>query len=185
MINQYRRLMVDLETGGTRPGCAVFSIGACFFSTSAPVWKGPTFYAIVGRDSCKAAGLVEQEDTMTWWGKQKSEAADLLRQIAHVDAPSLGASLLGLTEFITSVCEPDQMQVWGNGADFDNPILAQAFHALGMERPWAPYGGRCYRTLKGMRPGIKMVRQGTHHNALDDAVSQAEHAVRLLKELKG
>ena len=40
-----------------------------------------------------------------------------------------------------------------------------------------------YRTLKNLLPYIEMERVGEHHNALDDAKSQALHAIKLLKEL--
>lgn len=46
--------------------------------------------------------------------------------------------------------------------------------------PWPHWNDRCYRTLKAMRPDVKMERTGTHHNAVDDATSQARHALALL-----
>jgi inhibitor of KinA sporulation pathway (predicted exonuclease) len=49
-----------------------------------------------------------------------------------------------------------------------------------MQAPWKFYNDRCYRTLKAMYPHIKMPkRTGTHHNALDDAISQVNHLILL------
>lgn len=79
---------------------------------------------------------------------------------------------------------PDGALVWGNGADFDNPILATAYGALNQVQPWKPYNGHCYRTLKSLVKGPKIERTGTHHNAVDDARSQALHAIQLLRVLK-
>lgn len=175
------RIMLDLETYGTRPGCGILSIGAVFFSSTEPDWKGPTFYTAVERSSCAAAGLHEDSDTLTWWARQGSKARTVWQEIET--APQLGAVLLAFHEWMASAASAEP-QVWGNGADFDNPILSACYKAVGLPQPWGAYNGRCYRTLKGLRPDIKMQRTGTHHNALDDAVSQAEHAVRILKALK-
>jgi hypothetical protein len=76
---------------------------------------------------------------------------------------------------------PD-VRVWGNGADFDNPILAVAYRrTIFSGQPWKPYNGRCYRTVKNQFQDVKLVRTGTHHNALDDARSQATHLVEICR----
>jgi inhibitor of KinA sporulation pathway (predicted exonuclease) len=71
--------------------------------------------------------------------------------------------------------------VWGNGADFDNPILAAAYRATGISQGWKPYNGRCYRTIKNLAPQVRLVRTGTHHNALDDARAQAQHLLDIVE----
>jgi hypothetical protein len=180
-MTPYRRLMVDLETGGTKPGCPVFAIGAVFFSSTEPEWKGPAFYGICAR---KQDGLVEQEDTMAWWAKQNEQARKLIADIEKPDCATLPETLKAFATWCHAHCEPDQLQVWGNGADFDNVILSAAYHYAGLQQPWGAYKGRCYRTLKSLRSDIKLMRTGMHHNALDDALSQAEHAVRIMKAMK-
>lgn len=72
--------------------------------------------------------------------------------------------------------------IWGNGASFDNVILANAYRAASIQQPWAYWNDRCYRTLKKRYLDIALRRQGTHHNALDDAISQAEHLITIWKE---
>lgn len=65
------------------------------------------------------------------------------------------------------------------------PILAKVYKQCGWKAPpWRYSNERCYRTLKSMAPHIEIQRTGTHHNAVDDARAQAEHAIRLVKELK-
>ncbi len=76
------------------------------------------------------------------------------------------------------------VMIWGNGADFDLPLLWSAFRAVGIMKPWAPYSGRCYRTMKNLVPTVMMMREGMHHRALDDAISQANHLARIVKTLK-
>lgn len=180
----YNRIMLDLETLGTRPGCAILSIGAVFFSSTHEEWKGPTFYAPVNRLSCVAVGLDEDPDTVAWWRGQGSEARAVLAAADLGATPGLKDVLASFSRWVAENALSKDVQVWGNGADFDNPILSAAYMAVQLKQPWGPYSGRCYRTLKALHPKEKLVRSGTHHNALDDAVSQAEHAVRMLKALK-
>src|ERR1700731_4700055 len=73
------RVMIDLETLGTRPGCSVLSIGAAEFS---PDGVKASFYVVVRRSSCLDAGLVEDPDTVVWWGRQSPEARTVLTEAA-------------------------------------------------------------------------------------------------------
>jgi len=72
--------------------------------------------------------------------------------------------------------------VWGNGANFDNVILAEAYRRLDMKLPWHFTQDRCFRTIKSKYWYVDMVRTGTHHNAAGDAMSQANHLIRLNNE---
>ena len=176
------RVMLDLETYGVSAGCGILSIGAVFFSASEEEWKGPTFYSAINAESVEKHGLRKDPDTMKWWDQQGSAAREVWEQVKT--APPLEDVLADFGVWLKEKYTGKDVQVWGNGADFDNPILSACYAAVGWKQPWGAWSGRCYRTLKGLRPDIKLVRQGTYHNALDDAVSQAEHAVRILKALK-
>jgi hypothetical protein len=67
------------------------------------------------------------------------------------------------------------LAIWGNGSTFDNVILRSAFAAAGLEYPVRFWADQCYRTKKNEAPGVPMIREGQHHKALDDAISQAKH----------
>ena len=69
--------------------------------------------------------------------------------------------------------------VWGNGASFDNVILSESYYRAAILRPWPFWKDRCYRTIKTIYPDVELVRSGTHHNALDDARTQAEHLIAI------
>jgi exodeoxyribonuclease VIII len=47
-------------------------------------------------------------------------------------------------------------------------------------QPWRHWNDRCYRTVKSLYPDVKLERVGTHHNAVDDAESQARHLIAML-----
>jgi hypothetical protein len=177
-------VMCDLETLGVRAGCKILSIGAVVFS---PEGLGAEFYTEVQR---KVQGsLLEDARTLGWWALQSAEARE--RLFDNQDAkPSLSRSLEQFNTWLREVAPVDDkghldVCVWGNGAAFDNAVLHAAYEAVAIEPPaWEFWNDRCYRTLKSLAPQIKLVRVGVHHNALDDAKSQAEHAVRILESLK-
>jgi len=173
-------VMVDLETLGTVPGCVVLSIGAVAFNAQTGE-LGPEFYIVVNTDDCISQGLHINEDTMDWWEKQSEEARQVLIEAGDKDKSiPLARSLNEFNDYLYQV-GLKQVKIWGNGADFDNAILACCYNALGRKVPWSPWNGRCYRTLKNLIEGPSLKREGTYHNALDDAKSQALHAMQLLK----
>ena len=179
------RIMLDLETLGTRAGCGVISIGAKRFDSDAE------FHQVISQESNLWAGLEENLETVQWHHKQEYENAPGTYTASSYRANGSSVRNLGTALFLFGMWLGEQgadpngktTEVWGNGADFDLPILGHAYQACGMQIPWQPYMGRCYRTLKNMRPEIALERTGKHHNALDDAKSQAGHAVRLLNAL--
>lgn len=176
-------VMVDLETRGFTPGCALLSIGAVGFDHHrGQLWDDGFYVAVKSNEKAmdmerSQCGLFEQQSTMDWWADQSEEARKVFTDPKAVELPE---ALEMLNDYLRSLSgEPI---VWGNGADFDNAILAAAYHAAEVKPGWKPYNGRCYRTLKNLFPNVRMPkRQGTHHNALDDARSQAMHAMELLQ----
>lgn len=182
-MSPFKEVMCDLETWGRRAGCSIMSIGAVRFSEDGIGGANPgeQFHVIVSRESCKTAGLHEDPSTIEWWGKQKPEAQRTMVLTESEHAIDLKTALVQFGEFVNSV---KGSKVWGNGADFDNAILYAAYAAVGLEVPWQFWDSRCYRTLKNMRPTVKAdKRGGIYHNALDDAIYQAGHAVYLLRSL--
>lgn len=155
-------VMVDLETADNVPTSAIVSIGAVIFAGKLP---RDTFYVAVDLQSSLTAGLTISADTMEWWGKQSPEARAVFDDPARV---TLREALARFASFM-----PKDAKVWGNGASFDNAILATAYRLCGLPLPWEFWDDRCYRTVAAHLP--RRVQQGTHHNALDDAISQADH----------
>lgn len=171
-------VMIDLETKGKGAGCIILSIGAVSFSHETGL--GGEFYAVVNQQSCLDIGLTAHPDTVKWWSDQSHEAKEVLRQSEHAGWP-IDHALKSLAAFISQNGNK-KIRVWGNGADFDNAILAYAYEACGIQLPWEFYNNRCYRTLKSEHRDVKIQRIGTHHNALDDAKSQALHAIEIRKQ---
>jgi DNA polymerase III epsilon subunit-like protein len=169
--------MLDLETLGTRPGCAILSIGAVAFDPPTMA-LGPAFYTVVNRQSCRAVGLHENTTTIAWWSRRSEEAREVLTEVDSVAAPTIGDTLEMFATFVRPFS--GKCRVWGCGSDFDNAILAHIYAVTGRPLPWRYTNNRCYRTLKNLVKQVPLQRAGTHHNALDDARSQALHAMDML-----
>lgn len=171
-MSEFKNTMTDLETMGRRAGCAILSIGAVEFDPK--LGLGREYYRVVSLKSCESVGLHLDQETAAWWAKQSPEARKVLDEANAQDAMPIQEALAEFNEFLAT-----GTKVWGNGADFDNAILIAAYAATGIQQGWGPYNGRCYRTLKSFFPQIKAKRGGVHHNALDDAKTQAAHAIEI------
>lgn len=173
-------IMLDLETLGTAPGSVVLSIGAVEFSPDTGE-LGRELYVAINQNSSLAVGLETNEDTVKWWKQQSREAQKVLYATFEDSGEQIVPALESFANFLApcgkTVC------VWGNGSDFDQPILTAAYRAAGQAAPWQFWNNRCYRTLKSLRPDVTLTRVGTYHNALDDAKSQALHAIEIFKLL--
>lgn len=173
-----RDVMIDLETRGTGPGCAIVSIGAVAFDPAGGS-LGAEFYTVVSAASCRDHALREEAGTMKWWGEQSPEARAVLAQSEAADAPHLEVALARLADFMIDQAPASKLRPWGNGSDFDNAILAYLYRVAGAPLPWFFWNSRCFRTLKSLGTVPEPPREGTHHNALDDARHQARWACAL------
>jgi len=174
-----RNYMLDIETLSYASNAAITSIGVVAFDFESKVITD-AFYEVVDLQSSVAAGGVIDADTVMWWMKQSDEArAEFAKPSSH-----LAAVLHDLTLWMDlhGLAKSDRC-IWGNATTFDNVILANAYSSVGMDKPWSYSSDRCYRTIKNLAPHIKLERVGTHHNALDDAKSQALHLINLYEEL--
>lgn len=167
-------IMLDLETTGTRAGCCILSMGACTFN------KERTFTESISRITCLDAGLEDNQDTLNWWFKQGKDVYNLA---FNGDTP-LTTALGSFSDWLRTLGVPkNKVYVWGNSAKFDLGILEAAYVACRMEYPIDYKNERCYRTLKNLYFNIKpMEFAGSKHNALHDALNQAEHASAILKK---
>ena len=165
-------VMVDLETMSTRSHAAICSIGAVKFEGSKII---DTFYCTIDLASCKEAGMHISKDTVAWWSKQNKDA---LRELTKNNI-----SLQEALDKFELWFGPKSLPVWGNGAVFDNTILANAYFNTNREPPWKCWDDRCYRTVKALFHWVKSdEREGVYHNALDDAVYQTKHLIKILGE---
>lgn len=172
MIN----VMLDLETMGTKPNAPIIAIGAAMFNTTLGIYK--TFYTNVDLVSTVDNGAVIDPNTVMWWMKQDKIAQEALLK----DGVDICSALHDFSAWLNDDVSGDT-RIWGNGATFDNVILSTAYGMAGINKPWKYYNDMCYRTIKNLAPSIELVRYGIHHNALDDAISQANHLLAICNHL--
>ncbi|EPD5918183.1 3'-5' exoribonuclease domain-containing protein, partial [Escherichia coli] len=174
-------LMIDLETMGKNPDAPIISIGAIFFDPQTGD-MGPEFSKTIDLDT---AGGVIDRDVIKWWLKQSREAQSAIM----TDEIPLDDALLQLREFIAENSGEFFVQVWGNGANFDNVILRRSYERQGIPCPWRYCNDRDVRTIVELGKAIDFDArtaipfEGERHNALDDARYQAKYVSAIWQKL--
>lgn len=164
-------IMLDLETLSNRPDAAIICIGAATFRAGGGF--GSLFRRDIDAESAERAGGHIAASTVRWWMGQ----SDAARAWAGRDTVSLQTAL---TDFEAWLRQFPAVRIWGNGAAFDNVVLRGAYERCGRPAPWKFFHDRCYRTLKALRPDIPAVKPRVAHDAVEDALAQAQHAAQIL-----
>ncbi|EFE4226483.1 3'-5' exoribonuclease [Escherichia coli] len=177
----WHHLMIDLETMGKNPDAPINALAGKFFDPATGE-MGPEFSKTIDLET---AGGVIDRDTIKWWLKQSREAqSDIL-----TDEIPLDDALLQLREFIDENSGEFFVQVWGNGANFDNVILRRSYERQGIPCPWRYTNDRDVRTMVAL--GLVMdfdarsviTFEGERHNALHDARYQAKYVSAIWQKL--
>ncbi|EKY6430957.1 3'-5' exoribonuclease, partial [Escherichia coli] len=177
----WHHLMIDLETMGKNPDAPINALAGKFFDPATGE-MGPEFSKTIDLDT---AGGVIDRDTIKWWLKQSREAQSALL----TDEIPLDDALLQLREFIDENSGEFFVQVWGNGANFDNVILRRSYERQEIPCPWRYTNDRDVRTIVAL--GLVMdfdarsviTFEGERHNALHDARYQAKYVSAIWQKL--
>lgn len=172
-------IMFDFETLDTRPTAVVPSLGVVLFDENEIV---ATKYFKFKMQEQIDDGRTVSASTLSWWLKQSPEAQSAL----HPQDGDASASLLYfyLFSFLDKHnVELGDLVIWGNGSDFDTPIANDLIKDQG--ELWKFYNTMCFRTFAKMTGCKKLAkREGTHHNALDDAIYQTNCVLAYWKSQK-
>jgi exodeoxyribonuclease VIII len=169
--------MIDIETLDTAPDATILSIAAVAFDTYGNIAGKLHGYT----EDCPSGNATKSMDTALWWMAQDEEARKLQ---AEAERNPLTHVLNELSVFFESFNGQD-VNVWGNGAAFDNVILRRAYERNGLKAPWEYWQDRCYRTLSALFPDVKAPEfTGVKHDALADATNQAKHLWEILKKVR-
>lgn len=174
---RYEHIMIDNETLGTRADSVILSIGAVKFNLSDDQIDAQGFYGVVEIDSNhEYAPRNISGDTLKWWMQQGQAAKSVFAERKS----TLDEVLHDLAGWV----DHDNYQVWGNGSDFDIAMLTHAYGTHKMPTPWKFWNTRCFRTIKNLpnTPPNK-TPPTVAHNALADALSQAQHLQQIWKEV--
>lgn len=161
------RIMIDIETLGQQPGSVITSIGAVRFNHEHTLDE---FSVCVDPVSCEDAGLRLDAQTVMWWFDQSQDARSAWMA---QDTVKLEYALMELREWI--VRSGDDIEIWGNGANFDPVLLESAFRVARIDVPWKFWQVRCFRTIKCLLPWTELrVFPQVEHDSIEDARAQAK-----------
>lgn len=183
----FTHLMVDIETFGKKADAPVVSIGAVFCDPSTGD-TGSEFYKVISLESAMASGGVPDASTIIFWLKASPEARS---ELVMDDAIPLEDALLQLNEFIkeNAAYGPDSVQVWGNGATYDNVLLEASYDRTGISCPWKFWNNRDVRTIVelgkaiGCKPRYEIPFEGEPHKAISDALHQVKYVSAVWQHL--
>ena len=176
-------VMLDLETLGTEPGCAVVAIGAVQFGLSGP---GPIIRSELERRvsiaSNARAGLTINGPTLEWWMAQAPEA---IAATFHGERVDVWSACKDFARWVRGLGTPDApLRVWAKSPSFDCMVLEAAMRQTGQPAPWGFRDWRDVRTLEHAAALVGYSLPETpaevKHSALADAKAQAYNAAKRL-----
>jgi len=185
MLRQYS---LDLETFGKGPLACIVAIGCVEFCPTSNVILD-RFYTPVDAESSVAYGGQMDASTVLWWLKQSEEAREA---ITVEGALPIQMACVALSEWMAPEGDHKNVAVWGNGAVFDNVIMASAYRNAGIIQPWIYKHDMCGRTLRALRDliGVDVTAGAIEpadaiaHHALHDAEWLAGQVMAVIRRLR-
>ena len=163
-------MMVDVETLSTKQNAVIVQIGAVSFTLE----DGITDRFLVNIDSADALkhNCVVDKETLVWWSKQP----EAIRKSWQIDKRTLHEGMTQLNSWL----KPEAL-LWANGVPFDIGLIRWSLEQCGIERNWSYWNEMDFRTINTFFD-YKMPKMNSH-NALADAEAQANHLLKLFKEI--
>ena len=173
-------IVLDLEAMGKTPDIAIVGIGAVEFDLSAGL-IGDTFYRAVNLADAVRKGCTMDAGTVAWWLSQTKDAQNAVTFSTY----PLVAALNEFSAFVDRCGPRNQVRVWGKGPIFDNAMLEHAYWLCEMEAPWKHCNSRCVRTIMALYSHVEPDEfVGQKHNAIDDAMHEARHLVKIRNSVR-
>ena len=163
-------IMIDLETLGIAPGCPVLSIGAVRFDIEKGWMEDKVFayYKVLNITEQIDKGFKANGNTLKWWMQQNESA----KEVFFGESMAVEEALIGFSAYAMDLGTPT---VWGNGSTFDISILEEMYRRYDLVVPWTFWNVMDLRTFKRFKaPTHRVKNSGIKHNALDDAIAQAQ-----------
>jgi len=170
-----KHVMIDIETFGKAPDACIIEIGAVEFDMDGTF--GDELDCPIHPQTSLDLGMKLDVDTILWWGS-----------IGGWQLPDKYWTIEGALNKLADTDWNKFEGVWTNAPTFDFVILDNAYKLMGKELPWHYRQQRCARTLLytalQIIPDIQLPeRQTAKHNALHDAIYQAQIVQYLMARL--
>lgn len=169
-------IVIDIEALSLQTNAHILSIGAIALRNDGEHISH--FYSVIDPKLAQPGRHVDPA-TVAWWIREPCN--DARNAIWGDSAPTdrdIVQALSRLRGWIESVQRKDTLStgdlaVWGNGPEYDNAVLENAFKSLHLDMPWHFYQNQSIRTLRLMHPECKAPFVGVKHHALHDAQHEA------------
>lgn len=163
------RFMIDIEGLSLKHDSIIAQLACCEFDFER-LGARTMFFTNVDVISCEALGMKSDADTFMWWMKQSDEARAGI--ISQLNAQSIYSALSALTGYIkTTAQDPDNIDVWAKGPQYDLAVLETAYHLTGLKCPWK------YNQWRDVRTAVSLFGAESakgEHNALTDCGIQIQ-----------
>lgn len=168
-------VMLDFETLGNGTNKCICQVAAVYFDKTTGV-TGLQFKANIDASSHELIGGRLDARTVYWW-LQQSDAA---RNSLLVDRQPISDVFVRLNEFLAG-----SKRIWSH-ATFDFVTLMETMKQLNIKPSFSYKNGLDLRTLTylGSVKVDKTIREGVHHDALDDCYHQIKYCVASLNAVK-
>lgn len=172
-----RHLMIDIETLGTGGRAPIIAFGAVLLSDKP---DNDTFYCAI-RPSLSPP-YEPDFDTLAWWTQQSEEARKVFRATDAITPLGFCVKFLAWWNE-QGLGDGRSVKVWAKPPRFDIAIVEHMLRAEGYSPPWKHQNVLDMRTiifLADPEGNLKPPPNEGHHNALADAMWQAQYLQRLL-----
>lgn len=182
-MNNQIHVMVDLETFGVGPTAAIVQVAAVKFDPFETKNSNDRFNHIVNLTSSILNGGTIDNSTVEWWSKQEENA---IKNITSGLTHNIIQTLDNFSSWMPN--EEELGGIWSNGASFDIPILEYHYKKANKKIPWTHKKVFDTRTVKLLYTsvfGLELLKtKVTTHNAIDDALKQAEEISYYITSMK-
>ncbi|MGN5127380.1 3'-5' exonuclease [Aeromonas sp. 30P] len=189
-VSAERLAVVDIETLGQGADAVICSIAVVVVDLGSLVVVDE-FYCRVDHNQVNRS---RSEGTLAFWEQQRQESPAAWDELFNPAGQRLfitSALELLSTFLLKAFGRIEDVQLMGNGSEFDNVILAHAYDQWGMAQPWHFRGNQSLRTavwmgrvLLGIDPKYQLPFEGVRHHALHDARHEAAYLIAILKAFR-
>lgn len=182
--------VIDIETLGQGADAVICSIAVVVVDLGGLVVVDE-FYCRVDHNQVNRS---RSEGTLAFWEQQRQESPAAWDELFNPAGQRLfitSALELLATFLLKAFGRIEDVQLMGNGSEFDNVILAHAYEQWGMAQPWHFRGNQSLRTavwmgraLLGIDPKYQLPFDGVRHHALHDARHEATYLIAILKAFR-
>jgi len=189
-----KHIVLDLETLSTENNALILSIGAVKIKTGDENKIEEKFYRIINLESSMKYDFHISAGTLKWWFSMDKKLIEKTFTGIEEEPVSIENAL---NDFSTFCNIDERLLIWGNSNSFDCTIIENAYKTLGLPCPFMFYQTRDFRTMKAlfksMSPEFSLKLDNLHysaecsliaHNALDDAILEAEILLLIIGHLK-